>query len=153
MRNRFWSKVDCVPGCCWEFKGHVHSIYGYGYFQHNYKRYRAHRLAYTLTKGSIPPGQIVRHKCDNPCCCNPDHLELGTHADNNRDTRERGRFTTVRGTSTSNCTLSEEQVLEIYSANGTHASIGLKYGVSKQQVQRIKARKSWAWLTTSATLP
>ena len=64
---------------------------GYGSFSVDGKSCPAHRVAFELTHGPIPEGQVVRHKCDVPGCCNPAHLELGTSADNNRDRDERGR--------------------------------------------------------------
>ncbi|URG17463.1 HNH endonuclease [Rhodococcus phage Mbo2] len=66
---------------------------GYGIFIYGGKRTRAHRAAYELFNGSIPPGLIVRHRNDTPPDCNPLNLLLGTHADNARDRVERGRST------------------------------------------------------------
>jgi hypothetical protein len=51
----------------------------------------AHRVAYVLAKGPIPPGMVVLHRCDQPRCVNPDHLRLGTQGDNNRDTAQKRR--------------------------------------------------------------
>ncbi|MGH7024521.1 MAG: HNH endonuclease signature motif containing protein [Caulobacteraceae bacterium] len=51
----------------------------------------AHRLAWELANGPIPDGLLILHKCDNPVCCNPDHLFLGTAADNHADCAAKGR--------------------------------------------------------------
>lgn len=66
---------------------------GYGVLHVNARSYLAHRLAYEASRDEwIPPGQVVRHRCDNPPCVNPDHLELGTQRDNVNDTKARGRL-------------------------------------------------------------
>lgn len=81
--------VEMPNGCMeWTRSG---SWFGYGLMKINYKNVPTHRLAWELTNGPIPAGLCVLHKCDNPPCCNPDHLELGTIADNNRQKAERGR--------------------------------------------------------------
>ena len=64
---------------------------GYGQIQINGRSWMAHRAAYEVAHGPIPAGKIVRHSCDNPPCVNPEHLLVGTTADNNRDKAERGR--------------------------------------------------------------
>lgn len=64
---------------------------GYGRTSYNGCPYFAHRMAYFIYYGVDPGDFVVRHKCHNPRCCNPLHLELGTHADNSRDMVEAGR--------------------------------------------------------------
>ncbi len=88
--DRFWSKVRS-NGKCWEWVGH-RNLQGYGVTSLWAVSYRAHRISYTLAYGKIPSGGVICHSCDNPCCVNPDHLRSGTVSENNRDTRERGRF-------------------------------------------------------------
>ena len=78
---------------CWLWQGTLH--YGYGSVKRvvdgKQKRFRAHRLAYEMFVGPIPDGMVVMHKCDVRACVNPDHLEVGTYADNNQDMWEKGR--------------------------------------------------------------
>jgi hypothetical protein len=64
---------------------------GYGLMWRGGERY-AHRHSYRIHKGAIPPGKLVRHRCDNKRCVNPDHLLLGTKRDNAKDALERNRF-------------------------------------------------------------
>lgn len=92
--ERFWSKVDVRgPNDCWEWNAHRDKN-GYGAIRiggAGTPRKRAHRFAYESKYGAIADGLIVRHKCDNPPCCNPDHLEVGTTKDNAWDKVKRGR--------------------------------------------------------------
>lgn len=95
LLERFWGFVEMIPfHSCWEWTGPKSgSRKGryYGYFKINKKNIKAHRFSYELHKGKIPETILVCHSCDNPGCCNPDHLFLGTHADNMRDCANKGR--------------------------------------------------------------
>lgn len=85
----FWNRLEAEGDCrVWPL-AKTHN--GYGLVGYQGAQLRAHRLAWVLTHGEIPDGMMVLHKCDNPPCCNPDHLFLGTQMDNMRDRHEKGR--------------------------------------------------------------
>ena len=89
--KRFWSNVLIGPDC-WEWQGATKQgglSYGRVYFD-GAKR-KAHRVAYEMTSGTIPAGKVIAHKCDNPRCVKPAHLQAMTQAENIRDCVAKGR--------------------------------------------------------------
>lgn len=85
---------DVTEHGCWEWRGSLNRAGGYGILTLTRQGIRSagvHRLMYERYVAPIPEGLLVRHKCDNPPCCNPDHLETGTHQDNMDDMARRGR--------------------------------------------------------------
>lgn len=107
----------------------------------------AHRIAYELTHGEdSAKGKVVRHKCDNPLCCNPNHLELGTHKDNMNDKMKRGRGRFLKGNECSWSKLNEGQVREIrklLKQKIRHKVIAEKYGVDTVTITDINLGRSW----------
>jgi hypothetical protein len=80
------------PNCgCWLWTGHVNRA-GYGVIDRGGRKLGAHRVSYEMNKGQIPHGLVVRHTCDVPSCVNPDHLLIGTQADNIQDAVKRNRI-------------------------------------------------------------
>lgn len=92
--QRFWSKVAITanPDKCWEWTRAL-ATGGYGsFYDRNIGRNAiASRVAWEMTYGEIPPGMKALHKCDNPCCCNPNHIFIGTQKDNMQDMVRKGR--------------------------------------------------------------
>lgn len=87
---RFKQALSIKPSGCWEW-ARAQNSNGYGNCSMLGKTEAAHRSAWRVFKGELPPGSEVLHKCDNRLCCNPEHLVLGTHADNMADMRKKGR--------------------------------------------------------------
>lgn len=105
IAKRFWSRVDKdgpVPahrpdlGPCWVFTGSDKGPWGHGRMHARKERTLAHRLSWEMANGPIPDGLQVLHHCDNGACVRPDHLFLGTQADNMRDMDAKGRRGTHR---------------------------------------------------------
>lgn len=89
-RKQFMVQVEKRASGCWEWTG-ARFPFGHGRCTHFGRTMGTHRVAWLLFRGGIPTGKCVLHKCDNPPCVNPDHLYIGTKADNVRDAETRGR--------------------------------------------------------------
>jgi len=145
--TQFWAKIPVREvGECWEWHGFFNHK-GYGAFWipgRGPGQFMAHRVVWTLTRGSIPTGLCVCHNCDNPACCNPAHLFLGTPAQNAHDRDRKGR----RRGEHSRHKLTTEQVLYIRKASaigGIHNRVlARKYGVSVPTIHQVVRRLTWA---------
>jgi len=130
---------------CMEWTGSRNS-YGYGRFRWKRGAFMAHRVAYELATGApIPIGKVVCHRCDNPPCCNPDHLFLGTPKDNSQDMARKGRST--RGARNPQAKLTDEIVVRIRAdlASGeTGRNVAKKHNVTPALISKIKRGHIWA---------
>lgn len=149
LADRFWEKVDVRgPDECWPWLASTNPN-GYGQIidvGHG-PMLKAHRVCWTLCFGPIPAGMGVLHHCDNPPCCNPRDLFLGTQPDNIADMVAKGRQNGgpplgIRN----NAKLTEAQAAEILSASGLQREIAARYRITPSQVSHIKSGKSWASL-------
>lgn len=134
----FHSRVDRSGGeeSCWPWKRYRDNK-GYGYFYSGYTMVRTHRVAYELTYGPIPAGKHVLHRCDNPPCCNPAHLFLGSEMDNTHDAIGKGR----RGSR-----LTWEKVREIrrrYAGGENSYRLAEEYGVYQATISKVVLGKAW----------
>lgn len=160
LEEYFRAKVKVSESGCWDWQGKkFRSGYGYMCFTWpcgNGKRIPeyAHRVSWYIAFGVKPNGELS-HSCDRPCCVNPDHLSLGTHADNMREMKERKRHGSVnmagwnewnKGEKNWNARLTGSSVASIREdvAGGmTYTDAGKKYGVSRHTVSRIIAGSAW----------
>lgn len=147
IENKKKLDFDADSNGCFNITSHFKDKDGYGKLYLNNKHQRAHRVVYEQMFGEIPKGLVVRHKCDNPSCVNPEHLELGTNQDNIKDKVRRNR--TAKGTKINTSKLQEEDVLKIRKEieKGIPISeIAKVYSVSVSTIYRIKKREIWCFL-------
>ncbi len=128
-------QTDCI-----EWDGYRNRK-GYGKRKFRGKNWLAHRAAYTEAYGEIPEGMLVCHHCDNPPCVNPEHLFLGTPADNSSDMTAKGRQ--ARGEASGKAKLTEDQVRAIRADTRMRREIAADYGVDSTVVSRIRLRHTW----------
>ena len=117
---------------------------GYGVIEIKRRQLRVHRLAWTLTRGSISEGLCVLHKCDTPPCFNPDHLFLGTLADNLHDMTCKGRR--AYGSQHGLAKLTEEDVRSIRdlsAAGTTGVELAKRFSVRGTTISAVVNRKNW----------
>lgn len=151
---RFWSRVDKdgpehpTLGRCWIWIGCKDKL-GYGYFGGGAGERRVYRYSYVLHFGPIPEGLCVLHRCDNPSCVNPEHLEPGTRIDNNADRDRKGRQGNHKGTCNGRAKLTESQAAEIrqrYRRGSRDANIralAQEFGLSRSAVQYLVSGQHW----------
>ncbi len=132
---------------CIIWTGHKNN-HGYGSIGSESQKGRmllAHRVSYEIAHGPISDSIMVLHSCDNPSCVNPDHLFLGTQADNIADMVSKGRG--PNGTKAWNSKLTDNDILEIrnrYASGGvTQRTLSDEFGISQSRICWIIKRKSW----------
>lgn len=153
--ERLWSLVSkATPNECWPWMG-WRNEQGYGRFEIDGKTYYAHRAIYLLAR----PGSIrlnapkrrtargfLRHSCDNPPCCNPAHLIIGTHAENMHDKSKRGRSPRYSGDSGPNCKLTMEDAFWIrihFKYGATRNALSLLYKVSVPAIKGVISGRTY----------
>jgi len=153
VNTRFWAKVD-RSGSCWAWTAGTDGR-GYGMFWTGAATKRANRVAYERFVAPIPPGVNVPHRCDNPLCVRPDHLFLGTHADNVADRVSKGRSAMGRtgwavhpptGEKHHSAKLTNDQVAEIrerHARGETNVALAKQFGVSRSLIWRIVRNMNW----------
>jgi hypothetical protein len=135
VATRFWAKVD-QSGDCWPFA--VAGTDGYGKFWLNGRSVHASHVAYELTFGPIAAGVNVLHHCDNPICCNPQHLFAGSRSDNSVDMVPKGRHPRA--------ILDARDVVAIrarYATGEKRRAIAESYNVSYATIDGVVNHRSW----------
>lgn len=134
---------------CIEYQGAHHVESGYGICRFNGRTERAHRVTYCKAHGLTLDdirGLHVRHLCDNPPCVNPDHLLLGTHADNMRDKQTRGRGNQPKGECNAKAKLTAKSVQDVRArakGGASNRALAREFGVSPSTIARAVNRQKW----------
>lgn len=135
--NRFRDRVKRTDGC-WLWIGATDSS-GYGHLTDRRKTISVHRISYFLHEGD--PGDMqVLHTCDNPICCNPEHLFLGTNLDNMKDRQAKGRYASNKGERSNFAQHSDELVSRIrafLNSGLSQAEVARKFGISDGYVSKL----------------
>lgn len=144
-----WDKVAVGQESeCWPWTGALNR-WGYGACQMDGRQMNASRAAWFEREGALTDWQQVLHRCDNPACCNPKHLFIGTHLDNMRDRKAKGRYNTaLRGEAhpRHNAKLTPELVLEarrLYAEGVSQSEIGRRWKLHSSVISRAVRGENW----------
>jgi hypothetical protein len=151
VRPRFDERYTPEPNSgCWLW---THTMFktGYGSISVNGRPTKAHRVSWMLHHGKDPGQMHVLHKCDVPLCVNPDHLFLGTHAENMADMARKGRAGQKGRTAPRNVKVTHDQVRSIYHDDRPISAIAADYGITNTSVSNIKRRITWQHLSMVTT--
>lgn len=144
MDQHFHARVSRAgPNDCWPYIG-SRDKKGYGKLKRKGRAYKAHRFA-AMQEGLDISGQCVLHRCDNPPCCNPNHLFLGSHKDNSDDkiAKGRARYAPQDGANNGNSKLSPLQIEQILEDPRNNVQVAKDYGVTHQTIHLVRKGKSW----------
>lgn len=134
----FCSRLVEQPSGCWVRSGC--SIHNYGSIVVRGIHYTNHRAAFLMTHGSIPFNLVIRHKCDNPPCCRPDHLELGSKAQNRMDTIQRGRNHTPTILNREQASIIKQAINE---GTATQMELARRFAVTRGTINAIRLGITW----------
>lgn len=144
LADRLLSKIKInAESGCWEWT--ASKCHGYGQIMIDGRPIRAHRVSYEIHCGMIPDGLHILHRCDNRACINPEHLFIGTNADNMADRDAKGRGIIFRGEGHGSSKLTEADVRAIRAAKGLpQRKLAEMYNVSGKQICMVRTGKQWA---------
>ena len=142
--DRLQRRLKIMPNGCWEWQG-FRLPQGYGRIgQTKPKRILyTHRVAWEAAFGPIPDGLYVLHSCDNPPCCNPAHLWLGTHVDNMADMVKKNRQRPCRGEKHGRAKLTQTKADAIKTDTRPQHVIAAAYGVNHATIRDVRCGRTW----------
>lgn len=140
----FWKNVQKTKNC-WEWTGSKWEG-GYGRIMIGRKRRKAHRISFLIHNGFLPKDKLVCHRCDNPSCCNPEHLFIGVNLDNSRDAVSKLRH--AFGERNGRAKLTEQEVEAVRKAkvprsSGLCSKLAAKFGVSLSTIYHVRSHCTW----------